>query len=95
MLFQNTVETPLPATSQQRPIVLVLAYSTYIHSYFKSLSNENGHSNSSQLPYSQFPYFKLVTLKTLVILCNTLKKEGRASRNIGKKYIPILCNKPC
>ena len=36
--------------SLQRSIVLVLAYSTYIHSYFKSLSNENGHSNSSQLP---------------------------------------------
>ena len=44
---------------------------------------------------SYFPYFKLVTLKTLVTLCNTLKKEGRAFRNIGKKYIPILCNQPC
>ena len=33
---------------------------------------------------SYFPYLKLVTLKTLVILCNTLKKEGRAFRNIGK-----------
>ena len=33
---------------------------------------------------SHFSYFKLVTLKTLVILCNTLKKEGRAFRNIGK-----------
>ena len=29
-----------------------------------------------------------------VILCNTLKKEGRAFENIGK-YIPILCNQPC
>ena len=29
----------------------------------------------------------LVTLKTLVILCNTLKKEGRASRNINWKNI--------
>ena len=26
--------------------------------------------------------------------CNTLKKEGRAFRNIGK-YIPILFNQPC
>ena len=33
---------------------------------------------------SYFPYFKLATLKTLVILCSTLKKEGRAFRNIGK-----------
>ena len=33
---------------------------------------------------SYFPYFELVTFKTLVILCNTLKKEGRAFRNIGK-----------
>ena len=33
---------------------------------------------------SYFPYFKLVTLKPFVILCNTLKKEGRAFRNIGK-----------
>ena len=39
---------------------------------------------------SYFPYFKLVTLKTLVILCNTLKKEGRAFRNIGKN-ISLHC----
>ena len=39
---------------------------------------------------SYFPYFKLVTLKTLVILCNTLKKEGRAFRNIGKN-ISLYC----
>ena len=39
---------------------------------------------------SYFPYFKLVTVKTLVILCNTLNKEGRAFRNIGKKYIPLV-----
>ena len=41
---------------------------------------------------SYFPYFKLVTLKTLVILYNTLKKEGRAFRNIGKNislYIAV------
>ena len=37
-----------------------------------------------------FPYFKLVTLKTLVILCNTLKKEGRAFGNIGKN-ISLYC----
>ena len=43
---------------------------------------------------SYFPYFKFVTFKTRVILCNTLKKEGRAFRNIGK-YIPILFNQPC
>ena len=29
-----------------------------------------------------------------LISYNTLKKEGRAFRNIGK-YIPILCNQPC
>ena len=39
---------------------------------------------------SYFPYFKLVTVKTLVILCNTLKKEGRAFRNIGKN-ISLYC----
>ena len=39
---------------------------------------------------SYFPYFKLVTLKTLVILCNTLRKEGRAFRNIGKN-ISLYC----
>ena len=39
---------------------------------------------------SYFPYFKLVALKTLVILCNTLKKEGRAFRNIGKN-ISLHC----
>ena len=37
-----------------------------------------------------FPYFKLVTLKTLVILCNSLKKEGRAFRNI-RKNISLYC----
>ena len=35
-------------------------------------------------------YFKLVTLITLVILCNTLKKEGRTFRNIGKN-ISLYC----
>ena len=45
------------------------------------------------LVISYFPYFKFVTFKTRVILCNTLKKEGRAFRNIGK-YIPILFNQP-
>ena len=44
--------------------------------------------------FSYFPYFKFVTFKTRVIFCNTLKKEGRAFRNIGK-YIPILFNQPC
>ena len=39
---------------------------------------------------SYFPYFKLATLKTLVILYNTLKKEGRAFRNIGKN-ISLYC----
>ena len=33
---------------------------------------------------SYVPYFKFVTFKTRVILYNTLKKEGRAFRNIGK-----------
>ena len=33
---------------------------------------------------------RFVTLKTLVILCNTLKKEGRAFRNIGKN-ISLYC----
>ena len=37
--------------------------------------------------------FNFLTFKTRVILCNTLKKEGRAFRNIGK-YIPILYNQP-
>ena len=37
---------------------------------------------------------KFVTFKTRIILCYTLRKEGRAFRNIGK-YIPILCNQPC
>ena len=46
------------------------------------------------LVISYFPYFKFVTFKTRVILCYTLRKEGRAFRNIGK-YIPILCNQPC
>ena len=32
---------------------------------------------------------KIVKICTRVILCNTLKKEGRAFRNIGK-HIPIL-----
>ena len=41
------------------------------------------------LVISYFPYFKFVTFKTRVILCYTLRKEGRAFRNIGK-YIPIL-----
>ena len=36
------------------------------------------------------PYFKLVTLKTLVILCNTPKKVGRAFRNIAKN-ISLYC----
>ena len=31
---------------------------------------------------SYFPYFKFATLKTRVILCKTLKKEGRAFRSI-------------
>ena len=39
---------------------------------------------------SYFPYFKLVTLRTLVILCNTLKKEGRVFRNIGQN-ISLYC----
>ena len=46
------------------------------------------------LVISYFPYFKFATFQTRVILCNTLKKEGRAFRNI-RKYIPILCNQPC
>ena len=46
------------------------------------------------LNISYFPYFKFVTFKTRVILCNTLKKEGRTFRNIGK-YIPTLCSQPC
>ena len=33
------------------------------------------------------------TFKTRVILCNTLKKEVRAFRNV-EKYIPVLCNQP-
>ena len=40
------------------------------------------------LVISYFPYFKFVTLKTRVILCNTLKKQGRAFQNNGK-YILI------
>ena len=31
------------------------------------------------LVISYFPYFKLVTFKTKVVLFNTLKKEGRVS----------------
>ena len=46
------------------------------------------------LVISYFLYFKFVTFKTSIIFCNTLKKEGRAFRNIGK-YIPILFNQPC
>ena len=33
------------------------------------------------------------TKKNRVILCNTLKEEGRAFLNIGK-YIPIVFNQP-
>ena len=39
---------------------------------------------------SYFPYFKPVTLKSVVILCNTLKKEGLAFQNIGKN-ISLYC----
>ena len=45
---------------------------------------------NSSYPTVFFPYFKLVTLKTLVILCNTRKKEGRAFQNIGKN-ISLYC----
>ena len=51
------------------------------------------YSQISITSISYFPYFKFVTFKTRVILCYTLRKEGRAFRNIGK-YIPILCNQP-
>ena len=42
------------------------------------------------LVISYFPYFKFVTFKTRVILCNTLKKEGRAFRNIVKYTLYCL-----
>ena len=47
-------------------------------------------STSDVLYACYFLIKDLVTLKTLVILCNTLKKEGRAFRNIGKN-ISLYC----
>ena len=41
-------------------------------------------STSDVLYACYFLIKELVTLKTLVVLCNTLKKEGSAFRNIGK-----------
>ena len=58
----------------------------FIGSYYLALSISRLLLFVFSFAISYFPYFKLVTLKTLVILCNTLKKEGRAFRNIGKIY---------
>ena len=58
----------------------------FIGTYYLALSISRLLLFIFSLVISYFPYFKLVTLKTLVILCNTLKKEGRAFRNIGKIY---------
>ena len=57
---------------------------------FSTLSTRQTKASCLSFVISYFPYFKLVTLKTLVILCNTLKKEGRAFRNIGKN-ISLYC----
>ena len=63
--------------------LLLCEFPFFFHSFF----------HSSSIPRAAI-FFKFVTFKTRVILCYTLRKEGRAFRNIGK-YIPILCNQPC
>ena len=42
------------------------------------------------LVISYLTYFKFAMLKARVIFCNTLKKEGRAFRNIGKNMSLLL-----
>ena len=63
-------------------------------------NNNNNNNNNNDLLTDppggwlfRVPIFRKAR-PSFFFLCNTLKKEGRAFRNIGK-YILILCNQPC